>query len=166
MPLAAIRPTLSLVPEELAPRVPADLRRLARLLDAAVRIPGTDIRIGLDPLLGLLPGVGDSLSSLLSGWLVVRAAGLGASPATLARMVGNLLVDAAVGTIPVLGDLFDVGWRANERNLVLLEGQLADPVRRRKRDRGLVIAVVVVVLAVPVALAALVSWLIYAALTG
>lgn len=154
------------MPEELAPRAPADLRRLARLLDAAVRIPGTDIRIGLDPLLGLLPGVGDSLSSLLSGWLVVRAAGLGASPATLARMVGNLLVDAAIGTIPVLGDLFDVGWRANERNLALLEGQLADPARRRERDRGLVIAVVAVVLAVPVALAALVSWLIYAALAG
>lgn len=153
------------MPDEL-PRVPDDLRRLARLLDGAVRIPGTGIRIGLDPVLGLLPGVGDALSTLLSGWLVVRAAGLGASPATLARMVGNLLVDAAIGTLPVLGDLFDVGWRANERNLALLEGQLADPVRRRRRDRGLVIAVVAVVLAVPLALAALVSWLVYAALAG
>lgn len=150
--------------DELASRVPADLRRLARVLDSAVRIPGTDIRLGLDPLLGLLPGLGDALSTLLSGWLVVRAAGLGASPATLARMVGNLLVDAAIGTIPVLGDLFDVGWRANERNLALLEGQLSDPVRRRRRDRGLVLVVVAVVLAVPVGLAALVSWLLYAVL--
>lgn len=158
------------MPDELAPRpadrVPADLRRLVRWLDTAVRIPGTNIRFGLDPLLGLLPGVGDSLSALLSGWVVVRAAGMGASPATLARMIGNILVDSAVGTIPLVGDLFDVGWRANQRNLALLEGQLADPVRRRRHDRGLVIAVVAVALALPIAVAVLLGWLVYAALAG
>jgi hypothetical protein len=155
------------VPDDLAPRdrVPADLRRLVRLLDSAVRIPGTRIRVGLDPLLGLLPGLGDSLSTLLSGWVVVRAAGLGASPATLARMLGNLLVDSVLGTLPVLGDLFDVGWRANQRNLALLEGQLADPARRRRRDRAVVVAVVAVALALPLALAALFAWLVHAALT-
>lgn len=158
------------MPDELVPRsgdrAPADLRRLARLLDAAVRIPGTRIRIGLDPLLGLLPGVGDSLSTLLSGWIVVRAAGMGASPATLARMLGNLIVDAAIGALPILGDLFDIGWRANQRNLALLEGQLADPVVRRRRDRGVVVAVVVIALALPIALTTLIAWLVYAALAS
>lgn len=158
------------MPDELVPRprdrAPADLRRLARLLDAAVRIPGTQIRVGLDPLLGLLPGVGDSLSTLLSGWIVVRAAGMGASPATLARMLGNIVVDATIGAIPLLGDLFDVGFRANQRNLALLEGQLADPAGRRRRDRGVVVVAVVLALALPVGLAALVAWLVYAALAS
>jgi hypothetical protein len=145
-------------------RAPDDLRQLATWLDAAVRIPGTNIRVGLDPLLGLAPGFGDTVSALLSGWLVVRAAGLGVAPATLVRMTGNVLLDALVGSVPVLGDLFDVGFRANQRNLALLEAQLADPVARARADRRVVVAVAVAAVLIPVGLAALVGWLVVLAL--
>lgn len=151
------------MPRDAELRAPDDVRQIATWLDNAVRIPGTDWRVGLDPLLGLAPGLGDTVSSVLSGWIVVRAAGLGASPATLARMTGNVLVDALVGSVPVLGDMFDFGFKANQRNLALLEGHLADPARRRVVDRRLVIAVAVVAVLVPVGLAALVGWLVFAA---
>ncbi|MCY0988552.1 DUF4112 domain-containing protein [Nannocystis sp. ILAH1] len=151
------------MPRDAEPHAPDDVRQIATWLDSAVRIPGTDWRVGLDPLLGLAPGLGDTVSSVLSGWIVVRAAGLGASPATLARMTGNVLVDALVGSVPVLGDMFDFGFKANQRNLALLEGHLADPARRRVVDRRLVIAVAVVAVLVPVGLAALVGWLVFAA---
>ena len=151
------------MPRDAELRAPDDVRQIATWLDNAVRIPGTDWRVGLDPLLGLAPGLGDTVSSVLSGWIVVRAAGLGASPATLARMTGNVLVDALVGSVPVLGDMFDFGFKANQRNLALLEGHLADPARRRVVDRRLVIAVAVVAVLIPVGLAALVGWLVFAA---
>jgi hypothetical protein len=147
-----------------APRAPDDLHRLADLLDSAVRIPGTQVRVGLDPLLGLAPGLGDTVSAILAGWIVVRAAALGASPATLARMTGNVLVDAVLGAVPVLGDIFDVGYRANRRNLALLEGQLADPARRAAIDRRVVIAAAAVAVLMPVGVAALVGWLVLAGL--
>lgn len=143
-------------------RAPDDVRQIATWLDNAVRIPGTGIRVGIDPLLGLAPGLGDTVSALLSGWIVVRAAGLGASPATLARMTGNILVDALVGAVPVLGDIFDFGFKANQRNLVLLESQLADPDRRRVHDRRLVVAVAVAAVLIPVGLAALIGWAVFA----
>jgi hypothetical protein len=143
-------------------RAPDDVRQIATWLDNAVRIPGTGVRVGIDPLLGLAPGLGDTVSALLSGWIVVRAAGLGASPATLARMTGNILVDALVGAVPVLGDIFDFGFKANQRNLVLLESQLADPDRRRVHDRRLVVAVAVAAVLIPVGLAALIGWVVFA----
>ncbi|WP_434421459.1 DUF4112 domain-containing protein [Nannocystis pusilla] len=151
------------MPRDAELRAPDDVRQIATWLDSAVRIPGTDWRVGLDPLLGLAPGLGDTVSSVLSGWIVVRAAGLGASPATLARMTGNVLLDSLVGSVPVLGDMFDFGFKANQRNLALLEGHLADPARRRVVDRRLVIAVAVAAVLIPVGLAALVGWLVFAA---
>lgn len=105
------------------PRLEA-ARRLARLLDDAIPIPGTSYRIGIDPLLGLVPGLGDVLGALLSGWLLVLARRLGAPASVLARMGLNIAVDALVGAVPVAGDLFDAGWKANVRNLRLLEGWL------------------------------------------
>lgn len=102
-------------------------RRLARLLDAAVRIPGTDIRLGLDALLGLLPVGGDVAGAILSAWIVLSAARLGAPPSVLLRMIANLAFDALVGVVPVVGDLADVGWRANLRNVRLLERHLEAP---------------------------------------
>jgi len=104
------------------------------------------------------------VSAILAGWIVVRAAALGASPATLARMTGNVLVDAVLGAVPVLGDIFDVGYRANRRNLALLEGQLADPARRAAIDRRVVIAAAAVAVLIPVGVAALVGWLVLAGL--
>ncbi|MDC0670170.1 DUF4112 domain-containing protein [Nannocystis radixulma] len=144
-------------------RAPDDVRQVATWLDNAVRVPGTNWRFGIDPLLGLAPGLGDTIGAVLSGWIVVRAAGLGASPATVARMAGNVLLDALVGTVPVLGDIFDFGFKANRRNLDLLEGHLRDPARRRVVDRRLVVAAAVAAVLVPVGLAALVGWLVFAA---
>lgn len=111
------------------------IRSLARLLDAAVRIPGTGIRFGLDSLIGLVPGLGDLTGAALSGYIVLAAARLGVPPAVLTRMLLNLGLDTLVGTVPLLGDLFDLGFRANIRNADLLERHLAEPVAVRKSSR-------------------------------
>ncbi len=92
----------------------------SRLLDTRLRIPGTDIRFGLDFILGLLPGAGDVLSLGMSGLLVVTMARHGASGMLVVRMLGNLLLDAVVGTVPILGNLFDLFYKANYRNLQLM----------------------------------------------
>lgn len=111
------------------------LRRLARLLDSAIPLPG-GFRIGLDGILGLIPGVGDALGASLSTYIVVQAARLGASPVQLLRMMVNVLLETLMGTIPVLGDLFDFAWKANERNMALLESQLQKlPSRGSPRHR-------------------------------
>lgn len=110
------------------------VRRLARLLDSAVRIPGTRIRFGLDSILGLIPAGGDVVGATLAAWIVLQAARLGAPFVVLVRMTGNLAVDALVGAIPVLGDLFDLGWRGNVRNVALLERHLEAPERTRRRS--------------------------------
>jgi hypothetical protein len=140
----------------------ARVRRLSRALDSAVTIPRTDIRIGVDPIVGLLPGVGDVVPTAASAYIVAEAAALGVPRATLARMCLNLLVDAVAGSIPLLGDAFDVVWRANDRNVRLLEARLADPGGER-RDRRAVAAlgaaVFLVVLAVGLAGIAAVWWL-------
>lgn len=111
------------------------LRRLARLLDSAIPLPG-GLRIGLDGILGLIPGVGDALGASLSTYIVVQAARLGASPVQLLRMMMNVLLETLIGTVPVVGDLFDFAWKANERNMVLLEAQLQRaPARGSSRRR-------------------------------
>ncbi|NER26335.1 MAG: DUF4112 domain-containing protein, partial [Symploca sp. SIO1C4] len=108
------------------------LRRLSNLLDNAIPIPGTPYRIGLDPILSLLPGAGDFLASLLSIYIVIEAARLRIPQATLVQMIGNILLDTVVGCVPMLGDLFDVGWKANVKNVALLEKQLkVSPPRQR-----------------------------------
>lgn len=118
------------------PALPGErVRKLARLLDAWLRIPGTRIRIGLDALLGLLPVGGDVVGALLSAWIVLWAARLGAPPSVLVRMTWNLVADALVGALPVVGDLLDVGWKANLRNLRLLERHLDEPGRAARRSR-------------------------------
>src|SRR5688500_16273473 len=91
-------------------------RALARILDTAVRIPGTQIRFGLDALLGLIPGAGDVAGALLSSYIILAAARQGAPRAVLLRMIGNVALDSMVGAIPVLGDIFDVAFKSNARN--------------------------------------------------
>ncbi|MFG0319410.1 MAG: DUF4112 domain-containing protein [Planctomycetota bacterium JB042] len=99
-------------------------RRLARLLDAEFRLPGTRFRFGLDPLLGLVPGVGDALSAALSGHTIWRASRLGVPGRVLRRMIRNVLVDLLLGAIPLVGDVLDFFVRANRKNLALLEAHL------------------------------------------
>lgn len=127
-----------------SPVAPGAVRRarwISRVLDDLVRIPGTERRIGLDPFFGLLPGLGDWVPLLVSFDLLVSAARLGAGSAVLARMLGNIVLDALIGTVPLAGDLFDLGWKANRRNLALLEDVVADRDGTRRRSRRLVGAV-------------------------
>ncbi|NBC10008.1 MAG: DUF4112 domain-containing protein [Bacteroidetes bacterium] len=97
------------------------LERLADFLDTRYRIPGTNIRFGADFLIGLVPYAGDVVAFGISSVLVLAMARQGASGMVLAKMIGNVLLDASVGSIPILGDLFDLGYKANRRNLKLLE---------------------------------------------
>jgi hypothetical protein len=144
-------------------------RTLTRLLDDLVRVPGTQIRLGLDPLLSLLPGLGDATGAALSGYMLVIAARVGAPPSVLVRMFGNVLVDMLVGTIPTLGDLFDVGWKANRKNITLLEQYLLAPQPVHAASRVvaalMLLALVGVVLAA-VALAGLMLHLLMRAFTA
>lgn len=100
------------------------LRRLTRLLDDAVRIPGTKYRLGLDSLIGLVPGAGDIVGGALSAYIIYEASRLGVSRLTLARMLSNLAVDLLLGSVPVAGDIFDVAWKANRKNMDLLDRHL------------------------------------------
>jgi len=118
------------------------IRSLARMLDSAFAIPGTKIRVGADPILGLVPVVGDLAGAALSGYIVLASARLGAPPSTLVRMLINIAIDTLVGSVPVLGDMFDVGWRSNMKNADLLESHLRGSVDSRRANR-LVVAVVI-----------------------
>lgn len=115
--------------------------KFAKWLDAGIRIPGTNLRFGLDPLLGLIPGGGDAAGAVLAGWIVVEAIRLGASRATLIRIVGNVALDAAVGAVPFIGDIFDFAWKANLRNVALLERHLTAPDRAQRADRSFTVLV-------------------------
>jgi hypothetical protein len=105
------------------------------MLDSAVRIPGTRVTLGLDPILGLFPGVGDLVGAVFSGYIVLTAARLGVPRVVLARMLLNLGTDTLVGSVPVFGDLFDVGFRANIRNSELLDRHLREPEAARRSSR-------------------------------
>ncbi len=96
------------------------LDSLTRLMDSQFRIPGTNIRFGLDPILGLVPGFGEGAALLISGGISLAMLRHGANGMLVLRMIGNLALDALVGSIPILGDLFDVAYKANRRNLALL----------------------------------------------
>ncbi|SDN19358.1 protein of unknown function [Halogranum gelatinilyticum] len=102
------------------------LRRVAYVLDELVRVPGTNFRFGVDPVLGTLPVVGDVLSAGVSLYVVLESARLGVSYTTLLRMLANVGVDAAVGSIPLVGGLFDAVWKVNKRNLGLALADLTD----------------------------------------
>ncbi|HEX6434954.1 MAG TPA: DUF4112 domain-containing protein [Gemmatimonadales bacterium] len=111
------------------------LRTLTRLLDSAIQIPGTRYRIGLDAIVGVVPGIGDVIGAFFSAFLVWQAARMGVSTATLVRMLGNMALDTIVGEVPLLGDLFDAGFKSNTRNLALLEGHLARPAATSRGSR-------------------------------
>lgn len=100
------------------------MRVVAHLLDESVRIPGTRFRVGLDPILGVAPVAGDAVSAALSAYVVLESARLGVSYLTLLRMVANVSLDFAVGSIPVIGSLFDAVWKANTRNVELAVDEL------------------------------------------
>ncbi|KAB1198106.1 MULTISPECIES: DUF4112 domain-containing protein [Haloferax] len=129
------------------------LRTVSYYLDNAIAIPGTNYRIGLDPILGLVPGIGDTTASAMSAYILVEAAMLGVPRATLARMFGNVLLDTVFGSIPLVGDVFDAAWKANTRNVRLLEERYGDfSGEGVEADRRVILVAVAVITVLLVAL--------------
>lgn len=122
-------------------------------MDAGFRVPVTGWRFGMDPLIGLVPGLGDAIGALLAAWILLEGIRLGASRATLLRIAGNIAVDAVTGAVPVIGDVFDAVWKVNLRNVALLERHVLDATRAARADRSFVVLLGAGVLALCAALA-------------
>ena len=132
------------------------LHWITDLLDSKFRIPGTDIRFGADFLIGLVPYAGDLLSFGLSGGLVIAMVRNGASGMVVVKMLWNILVDAVVGSIPILGDLFDLHYRANRRNFELLQEHYEEG-----KHQGSALPLILFVLFLLVCLFILLLWLLW-----
>lgn len=115
------------------------LRQISRLLDNAITIPGTQVGIGLDPLMGLLPIGGDMIGLMFSIYIIIESARLGVSKSTIGRMIVNIIIDGLVGAIPMLGDIFDVAWTANKYNMKMLEEYLQSPGEKKQADQGFIL---------------------------
>jgi hypothetical protein len=109
----------------------ARIEMLAKLMDSAVVIPGTRIRLGLDALIGLVPGIGDIASAVISSYIIWEARQLGLPRWKIARMIGNVALDTTVGAVPFVGDVLDVFYKSNTRNLRIVREHLA---REANRD--------------------------------
>ncbi len=103
-----------------------EVRRLAKLLDTRWKIPGIGVRFGIDPVLGLIPGAGDLVAGAISTYVIIKAHRLGAPKSMLVKMAGNVAVDTIVGSVPILGSVFDLFYKASTRNLRLLQTHLED----------------------------------------
>jgi hypothetical protein len=122
-------------PEVLSPRVKRggkafddeNLDLLSHVLDDFIRIPGTSIRFGLDGIVGFIPGIGDLIGGIASCIIIIAAWIRGVSYVTVTRMVANVAIEVVVGSVPILGDMFDIAWRANRRNYALLIGSVEEP---------------------------------------
>ncbi|MBD0334386.1 MAG: DUF4112 domain-containing protein [Cyanobacteria bacterium Co-bin13] len=136
-------PPRSSLPGSPAPTRIARLRNLSYWLDSAIAIPGTRLRFGLDPIIGLLPGGGDTAGLLLSAYIVLEAARMGASKSMLSRMAFNILLETVAGTLPIAGDLFDAAWKSNVRNMRLLEEHLQLPPVARARNRWFAVLLII-----------------------
>lgn len=106
------------------------LRKIAELMDGQFKIPGTNIQFGLDAIVGLIPGIGDFVAGAFSLWLIGEARRLGAPKWVLAKMYWNVAVDVGIGAVPIVGDMFDVVWKANRKNIALLSRHFCRPVSR------------------------------------
>jgi hypothetical protein len=140
-----------------------NLDLLSRVLDSWFRIPGTSIRFGLDGIIGLVPGIGDILAGLASSIIILAAWARGAAYVTIARMLVNLALDVIIGTVPFIGDAFDIAWKANRRNYALLTRHLEHPRQQQWRDWLFLAAVGVVLLAILAVPILFVTWLIHLA---
>jgi hypothetical protein len=154
-------------PEILSPRLKRgskafddeNLDLLSHLLDDFIKIPGVPIRLGLDGIVGVIPGIGDIIGGIASCIIIIAAWARGVSYVTVARMVTNVAIEVVVGSIPILGDMFDIAWRANRRNYALLVGSVEEP-RKHTLQSWLFLAGVCVVLAALVLLPMLLlTWL-------
>ncbi len=122
-------------PEILSPRVKSgkkifddeNLDLLSHVLDDFIKVPGTSVRFGLDGIVGVIPGIGDLIGGIASCIIIIAAWVRGVSYPTVLRMVANVVIEVSIGSIPILGDMFDIAWRANRRNYALLTGSIYEP---------------------------------------
>ena len=151
IPNRPVKPNLEAKPlegEVLPPETPAErearerLRFIAWLLDSSIPIPGTRLTIGVDALIGLIPFLGDLIGVLASSYILSEAHRLGVGRSVLLRMAFNVAVEGVVGIVPFLGDVFDAAWKANVRNVRLLEAWTARPHRVERGSRWLVVALI------------------------
>ncbi|HEX8241993.1 MAG TPA: DUF4112 domain-containing protein [Longimicrobium sp.] len=138
------------------------LDTLAYLLDNSIPIPGTGARFGLDALIGVIPGIGDAAGALLSCYIVFEAARLGAGFPVIMRMLLNVAIETVVGAVPLLGDLFDAGWKANDRNMRLLHQSVDAPGAARRSSLVFVLLVFLLLAGLFVGVIALIWWLLHA----
>lgn len=136
------------------------LRAIARVFDELVRIPGTNMRFGLDAIIGLLPGGGDLVGGAVSAYAILVAARMGAPASVILRMGLNIAIDTVVGAIPLLGDLFDASWKANRKNVALLEKYTAAPADVRRGSMAVVASTLIVLALLVIGVAAGSVWLI------
>lgn len=137
-----------------AGKAPTHLRKLGDFLDQSIRLPG-GYRIGWDGIIGLIPGFGDAAGMLLSAYIVLAAAYRGVSLPALIRMIVNIVLEVVIGMIPIIGDLFDFTFKANLRNLALIDAHFADPNSTRRTSWlriGIVTGLLLLILAIPVML--------------
>ena len=135
------------------------VRRIARVLDDLIRIPGTKIGIGIDPLLNLIPIAGDAAGTVMSAYLLVTAVKMSVPKRILARMILNISIDALVGVIPFLGQAFDFVWKANSKNMILLERYAINPSGTAKSSGIAVIVILVSLVLVLVGTFGFAYWL-------
>ena len=133
-------------------------------MDSSIRLPG-GFRIGLDGIIGLVPGIGDAVGLLISSYLIGKAATLGTSRPLLARMVANVLVETGLGSIPLVGDLFDFAFKANNRNMKLLLDHHEDARQVEKRSTAWIVLMIVCLLLACAVILTLV-WLVLSAIVG
>jgi hypothetical protein len=138
------------------------LRKFARLLDSAFAVPGTQYRVGLDPVFGLLPGIGDLVSPLFAIGILWQAHDLGIPRVVQLRMIFNVAIDTLLGALPFIGDLFDFVWKANEKNMVLLEYHATQERRAAAGDWLFVALSTVAVVAIAAIPFLVVAWLVAA----
>ena len=153
------------VRSEEADRIRKSLQQFAWLLDSSIPIPGTRLTVGVDAIVGLFPVIGDLIGVALSSYILSQAARLGAPRSVLTRMAFNIGVEGAVGIIPFAGDVFDAAFKANQRNVRLLEQWLDEPKRTERSTRAFA-AMIIVALVTLLALILLGSYFLISAIAG
>jgi len=154
-------------PEILSPRVKSgkkifddeNLDILSHLLDDFIKVPGTPVRFGLDGIVGVIPGIGDLIGGVASCIIIIAAWVRGVSYATVVRMVANVVIEVSIGSIPILGDMFDIAWRANRRNYALLTGSIYEPRKYTIQSWFFLAALCLVMAALIIVPMILVTWM-------
>jgi hypothetical protein len=159
-PKVIVPPSGAITGNDIASRTKG-VQVLARLLDSSIPVPGTSWKIGFDPIIGLIPGIGDLIGAVVSGYIIIEAVRAEVPTLTLVRMLVNVGIDTVLGAVPAVGDVFDAAWKSNTMNVALLERHVAGmegvpgsvPVKRRNVLGVIAIALILLVLIVGAGLA-------------